>query len=291
MKGLIKIIYFILCRLFYKKADKIIVVSKYTKKLLIDKLKIKENKIEVIYNFINISDITKQTEEQLHNFENIFNNKKILISIGRLTYEKGQWCLIRGFKTLKEIFPDYKLIIIGDGNLRKYLLELSNSLQLKTYNTWDKMDLYGNYDVYFLGFQQNPFRFMKRSKLFVFTSLWEGFGLAMIEAMACGLPIISTDCYSGPREILSPSTDVFYKTKEIEKAEYGILIPEADKKKKKSNDPLTYMEKCLIEAIKEVLENDNLYEYYKEKSLKRAHDFDKNQVINKWVELIEQNKF
>ena len=290
MKGIIKIIYLILCRLFYKKADKIIVVSKYTKKLLIDKLKIKENKIEVIYNFININYITKQANEELHNFENIFNNKKTIISVGRLTYQKSQWYLIRAFKTLKEMFPNCNLVILGDGDLREYLLELSNSLQLKTYNIWDEMDLNETYDVYFLGFQENPFRFMKRSKLFVFTSLWEGFPLAILEAMACGLPVISTDCYSGPREILAPSTDVLYKTKEIERADYGILIPEADKKKKNFNDPLTNMEKCLIEAIKGVLEDENLYEYYKEKSLKRAHDFDKNHIINKWIELIEQTK-
>ena len=290
MKGVVKIIYTILCKLYYKRSDKIIVVSKYTKKLLIDKLKIKENKIVVIYNFININYITKRTKEQLQNFEDIFNNKKIIINVGRLTYQKGQWYLIRGFKKLKEIFPNCKLIIIGDGDLRKYLLKLSNALQLKTYNIWEKMDLNDNYDVYFLGYQQNPFRFKERSKLFVFTSLWEGFPLSILEAMACSLPAISTDCYSGPREILAPNTDVLYKTKEIESADYGILIPEGDKKKKNYKDPLTYMEKCLVEATKQILEDDNLYEYYKEKSLRRANDFDKKQIINKWVKLIEQTK-
>jgi glycosyltransferase involved in cell wall biosynthesis len=152
------------------------------------------------------------------------------------------------------------------------------------------MDLNDNYDVYFLGYQQNPFRFKERSKLFVFTSLWEGFPLSILEAMACSLPAISTDCYSGPREILAPNTDVLYKTKEIESADYGILIPEGDKKKKNYKDPLTYMEKCLVEATKQILEDDNLYEYYKEKSLRRANDFDKKQIINKWVKLIEQTK-
>jgi glycosyltransferase involved in cell wall biosynthesis len=288
MKGVIKIIYTILCKMYYKRSDKIIVVSKYTKKLLIDKLKIKENKIAVIYNFINVNYITKRSKEHLQNFEDIFNNKEIIINVGRLTYQKGQWYLIRGFKKIKEIFPNYKLIIIGDGDLRKYLLELSNALQLKTFNIWEKMDLNDSYDVYFLGFQENTFRFMELSKLFVFTSLWEGFPLSILEAMACSLPVISTDCYSGPREILAPNTDVLCKTKEIEKADYGILIPEGDKKKKNYDDPLTYMENCLVEATKVVLEDENLYGYYKEKSLIRANDFDKNQIINKWVALIER---
>ena len=105
--------------------------------------------------------------------------------------------------------------------------------------------------------------------------------------MSCGLPVISTDCYSGPREILAPNTDFLYKTKDIEKTDYGILIPEGDKKQKKHNDPLINTELCLIESMKLLLEDENLYKHYKEQSLKRAKDFDKKEIMNKWLETIE----
>ena len=287
MKGLIKIVYFILYKIFYKKADNIIVVSKYTKKLLIDNLKIKENKIKVIYNLIDIDSINTHKIKPLDFFEEYFKNRKVIINMGRLTYQKGQWHLLRAFKQLKDIYPDIALVLLGEGDLREYLLEMSKSLKFKTYNIWDNMNLNDNYDVYFLGFQKNPFSLMGLSKFFVFSSLWEGFPMALLEAMASGLPVISTDCYSGPREILAPNTDFLYKTKDLEKADYGILIPEGDKKYKKYNDPLIKMEISLIGAMKLLLEDENLYKHYKEQSLKRAKDFDKKEIMNKWLETIE----
>ena len=129
-------------------------------------------------------------------------NKKWIISIGRLTYQKGFDILLSAFQRIAYKYPDWQLLILGEGELR---LELENLR--------DKLGL--TYQVFLPGLLDNPFPFLKQSKLFVLSSRFEGFGNVLIEAMACGLPVISTDCPSGPREIIRNSVN-------------GILVPNED---------------------------------------------------------------
>ena len=95
--------------------------------------------------------------------------------MGRLTRPKGQWHLIRALSYVKKEIEDVKLLILGQGELKGYLKELV-----------DKLDLRNN--VEFLGYQRNPFKYIASSDLFVFSSLYEGFGNVLVEAMACGVP-------------------------------------------------------------------------------------------------------
>lgn len=108
-----------------------------------------------------------------------------------------------------------KLAILGRGELEDYLKQLACEMDLEK-------------DVYFLGFQKNPFKFISKSKIYVFPSLYEGFPNALCEAMACGVTVISSDCKSGPREILAPETNIDGETKIIEYAKYGMLLPVCD---------------------------------------------------------------
>ena len=105
--------------------------------------------------------------------------------MGRLSKPKGQWHLIRAFKKVKETIKDMKLIILGRGELEDYLKQLVEELNLEK-------------DVYFLGFQKNPFKFISKSKIYLFPSLYEGFGFPVIEAMACGIPVVCSDKASLP---------------------------------------------------------------------------------------------
>jgi glycosyltransferase involved in cell wall biosynthesis len=99
-------------------------------------LGIEEEKIKVIYNFYPIDEIRELAKEPLGSHEEIFKHP-VLITTGRLTKPKGQWYLIRVFKALKEKHKDLKLVILGEGELKDYLVKLSEELGLKTY-VWDR---------------------------------------------------------------------------------------------------------------------------------------------------------
>ncbi len=168
---------------------------------------------------------------------------------------------------------------------KDYLVKLSEELGLKTY-FWGKDELSESFDVYFLGFQQNPFKFIARSKLFVFSSLWEGFGNALVEAMACGVCVVSSDCRSGPREILAPNTDFTYQTKKPEFAEYGIIMPVFDVKYKTANEPLEEKEMMWVETVDRLLEDEGLRKNYSEKAKQSAEDFSIKKILIEWRNII-----
>jgi glycosyltransferase involved in cell wall biosynthesis len=273
----------LLVRLLYPKADLIIAVSHGVKESLIN-LGIEEEKIKVIYNPYPIDEIRELAKEPLGSYEEIFK-EPILITAGRLTKQKGQWYLLRVFKALKEKHKDLKLVILGEGELKDYLVKLSEELGLKTY-VWDRDELSESFDVYFLGFQKNPFKLIARSKLFVFPSLWEGFPNALVEAMACGVCVVSSDCRSGPREILAPNTDFNYQTQKPEFAEYGVLMPVFEVKYKTANEPLEEREIMWVETVDKLLEDESLRKNYSEKAKQRAEDFRIEKIVQEWKEIL-----
>ncbi|BAU23563.1 glycosyl transferase family 1 [Caldimicrobium thiodismutans] len=271
-------------KLLYPKADLIITVSKSIKAELEKFYGLPGEKIKVIYNPVYFNEIQEKKEALLNEYEPIFNNP-VLITAGRLTKQKGQWYLIRIFKALKKDFPNLKLVILGEGELKGYLVKLSQNLGLKTF-VWDEGRLSEDFDLYLLGFQKNPFKFIARSELFVFPSLWEGFPNALVEAMACGVPVISSDCRSGPREILAPETDFEQQTKEPEFASYGVLMPPFEVKYKEANEPLEERELMWVEVIKRFLKDEELRRGYAQRAVERAKEFDIERIVEEWRKII-----
>ncbi len=246
-KGFWTRIYNFLVKNLFNKATKIIVVSKGLSDDLIKNFGIKEEKIKVIYNPINIKRIQELSKEPLElEYQEIFKHP-IIINIGRLTEQKGQKHLIRAFKEVKKRKHDLKLVILGKGKLKPDLKLLIQQLGLEN-------------DVHLLGWQKNPYKFLSKSKLFVFPSLWEGLGIAILEAMACGLPIISSDCKFGPREILASDKGL---------VENGILVPPGN-------------EKLLAEAMIKLLNDKKLLNNLKLKGGQRAEDFNIKKIIKQW---------
>lgn len=266
----------LLVKSLYPKADVVVAVSHGVRQSLIN-LGVEKEKVKVIYNPYPIDEIKQLEEEPLGAYEQIFKHPA-LITAGRLTKQKGQWYLLRIFKALKEKHKDLKLVILGEGELKDYLVKLSEELGLKTY-VWDRDKLSERFDVYFLGFQKNPFKFISRSTLFVFPSLWEGFPNALVEAMACGVPIISSDCRSGPREILAPDTDFRFQTREPEFAKYGILMPVFEE----DNQEIV---RAWVETIKRVLTDEGLRERYSKVGPKRAEDFRIEKIVDEWRRIL-----
>lgn len=258
----------------YPRADLIISVSEEIKRDLIENYKINPDKIKVIYNSYDIEKINRLAKEEVeYEYKEIFNNP-VIITVGRLNKQKGQWHLIRAFSEVKKQIPNAKLVVLGEGNLENYLRELAKGLNI------DK-------DVHFLGFQKNPFKFIAKSKIFVLSSFHEGFPNALAEAMACGIPVISSDCLSGPREILAPDEFKFDKIKyDIDENRYGVLVPVCDGNKYGIDDPITDEEDKMSQDIIELLNDEEKCEYFAKQSVKRIKDFEVINIINEWESII-----
>lgn len=120
--------------------------------------------------------------------------QRTIMAMGRLTRQKGFDLLIEAFDRLKNLHPNWKLVIFGEGELRSELENYIRHLRLT-----DR--------VYLPGVVQSPSNALKQADIFVMPSRFEGFPNALCEAMACGLPVIATDCPSGPRDIIRDGWD------------------------------------------------------------------------------------
>lgn len=269
MSSSAKGLYGILIKLLFNKAPQIVCVSKTAAKDLVENFGIKEKKIRVIYNPLNIKEIENLALEPLKLEHQEIFEKPVIINMGRMMRQKSQWYLIRAFRGVKNTIKQAQLVILGTGELEPELNQLVKDFGLEN-------------DVHFLGWQKNPFKFLARSKVFVLSSLWEGLPYVVLEAMACGIPIISADCKSGPREILAPKTDINHEAKNIEYEEFGILTPAFDGKKRKAIDRLTKSEGFLKKAIVEILTNKKRASSLAKKSRQRAGDFDIKKNIKEW---------
>jgi len=185
----------------YHKASKIIVPSDSMKHDLAINYLIPQKKIIVINNPVDLDLIEKLAYNAVDHpwFK---ANIPLIIGMGRLTKQKGFQDLIKAVSIVAEKNIQLRLVIIGDGDEKSKLQKLVEELAMQ-----DK--------VAFLGSQANPYKYISKADIFVLSSLYEGFPNALIEAMTCGTPVISTDCKSGPSEI-------------IDHYENGILVPVGD---------------------------------------------------------------
>lgn len=274
-KGFIGKLYVFLIKKLYSKSDLIVTVSNEIGEVLMREFNIDRKRIITIYNPHNISYYRRVSKELLEKrYSKIFSNSFIFIHVGRLTEAKGQWFLIRSFKKVVEKYPNVKLIILGEGELKEKLKNLVKKLKLEK-------------NVFLLGNQKNPFKFVKNSDVFVFPSLLEGLPNTVIEALSLNNPVISSDCKTGPREILVPSLGIDKKVKYPYYGEYGILTKPFPRKfiwKTLEEEPLIEEEKMLADLMVEMIENKELRKKYS-KGLKRAKDFDTKKIIKEWVNI------
>jgi glycosyltransferase involved in cell wall biosynthesis len=257
----------------YNKADYVVAVSELIKEDLVRKFRVRRDKIKVIYNFYDLEKINELASEMIEDKYDDFFKGKVITSMGRLEHQKGQVHLIKAFSKIKQELPGIKLLIIGQGSLEKQLKGLVEFLGIAD-------------DVKFIGYTKNPFKYIKRSKLFVLTSLYEGFPNALCEAMACGVPVISSDCKSGPREILSAGKDLRREIFGIEFADYGVLVPVINNDISYNDTNLSEGEMILAIAMKKIIVDKKLWSRYSSKALQRVNDFSISSMMKKWEEIL-----
>lgn len=257
----------------YPKADRIVTVSQGIENELIRNFGCAENRITVINNGSDIEEIQRMAAELIEDrYIPFFQSERVLITHGRLVGEKNHELLLKLFSD-KGLQRTAKLVLLGDGPLRGSLIELAESLKLSTYHPWEPMEFSDRYDVYFFGYQGNPYRYLARSTCFLFPSKYEGYPLSLCEAMVCGLPIVSSNCHYGPKEILGYTGGELLK--DVQYAKYGVLLPEFDVG-------------TWVKAIKILLNDRVLLNDYKSQSLLRAESFSLSIFTDKWNALVNE---
>ena len=241
----------IITKFFFSKADEIFAVSKAATLDLRENFGIK--KAFCIYNPVDIAKITELKNADIE----IKKDKFTFISVGRLTKVKNHKILLEAMRKI-----DANLWIIGAGELENEIMNFIKEQKLEN-------------KVKMLGQKENPFAYMTKADALVLSSLSECLPCVLIEALACSLPVISTDSKSGPREIIAANSDINKILKdEIEICEYGILCPNNDAN-------------LLAKAMSEMMENSALREDLKARATLRAKDFDKNLIISEYEKVLK----
>ncbi|WP_198590557.1 glycosyltransferase [Vibrio breoganii] len=226
--------------------NKITCVSKGVEEDFVQNFLVNKKKVNVMYNPAYTSDIHELAEEKVEHpwFNSRFNT---IVSLGRLSSQKDYETLIRSFKLVTQVDTNARLFILGEGKLRDALQNLIESLGLS-----EMVDLHG--------FELNPYKYLSKADVFVLSSIYEGFGNVIVEALALNVPVISTDCPSGPAEILNDG-------------EWGRLVPVCD---------ITALSRAILDTLEEGSKD-------KMDTLDRAKEFSVERVVEKYINLIDEN--
>jgi len=191
-----------LIKRFYPWANGIVVVSQGVRDDLAQLTKIPRQRITVIYNPSVVgAEVQGKAKEPVDHPWFKPEQPPVLLAVGRLQPQKDYPMLLQAFAQVRQTQPA-RLVILGEGKERPMLEAMIKELNLED-------------DVSLPGFVMNPYAYMARASLFVLSSQWEGLPTVLIEALCCGAPVVSTDCPSGPREILR-------------NGKYGQLVPVGD---------------------------------------------------------------
>ena len=190
-----------MARFFYRHADGIVAVSQGTAEALSAAAGLPIGKIRTIYNPVVTPELLRMAKEKPGHPWLEKKKNPVIISVGRLEPQKNYSALLAAFALArKEI--ESNLLILGEGSERKKLEARANDLGISSF-------------INMPGFQPNPFSYLSHADVFTLSSQWEGLSNVIIEALACGTPVVSTNCPSGPAEILMDG-------------KYGTLVPVGD---------------------------------------------------------------
>ena len=251
-------------QLFVKRADAIICCSKEIEATVRSKYSF--DNAYTLYNLYDVEKIKEDSEGELIEWPFGEDKRHTIVAMGRDDDQKCYWHMIKAFKLAHDKVNEARLVILGAGSFDKYK-EMANALGLSD-------------SIYFAGMRKDPYKFLKRSGIYLMTSYNEGFPNALVEGMSLGLATISTNCLTGPAEILLSADDMTVERADelIEasgsylKADYGILIPLMGNNRDLDISNMSEEVIC-ADALVELLKDDALYAEYGDRAKARAKDF------------------
>lgn len=238
--------------LLYKRASRVIALSKGVKGNIIKRYKVNSDKIDIIYNPVDVGSIqSMMAQDDVDDAHRRFfqGDGKTIITAGRFHHDKDQLTLIEAFKSVREEVPGTRLAILGEGELEADLRRRTEALGLAD-------------DVLFTGFRHNPYAYFAQADLFVLSSVREGFGHVLTEALATGTPVVSTRAHPGAEEVLDGG-------------EYGLMCGPSEPK-------------ALAESISCMLKvDDGKREAIIEKGLRRAEMFHADKIVKQYERMFK----
>ena len=269
----------ILCRSLYRRASIIVAVSPEIKSELKEFLAPNSPNILTLPNPIDCRRIEANAAEHYGDYRDVLCGKRFLVSVASLTTQKNHCQMLDVFAGLL-VKPDegqaLKLMLLGDGPLREKLHDQCRRLNLEFFDAGSSQCFDDDAQVYFLGFQSNPYRLLSKARLMMLTSHWEGLPIALLEAMALGVPSVVSDCSQGIREVWNltgKSTDSSTLSQAIT-TPFGLLVP--------SNEDSKSAQEIWEEAIQQALSFGERREQMIENCQTRAQDYSIDRVTSIW---------
>lgn len=270
--------------LLYSQADLIVTVSEGIRQELHNYFNLPSRKIFTIYNFFPVQRLKELGNQKIEVDTHTLKPFRI-ITTGRLAKQKNQLPLVHIVHSLKyKHHLPIQLYFAGDGAFKSILLNECRNLNLTVQECGDLINA-GNADVVFLGYQANPFALYKYMQLFVLSSAWEGFPMALGEAMISDIPVLSADCPYGPLELLAPDW-----VEGAQKPSYpsypmytpnGILLPIPRIEEEQTIE-------IWAETIVKVVNNKGLMDDLKKSAKARMQLLDKEIKKNEWFRIVDQ---
>ncbi|HBJ0007243.1 glycosyltransferase [Escherichia coli] len=272
-KGLYGKVTTLFSKLLYKNADATVAVSEIVKKDACGLLNLDANNVELIYNGHDIDYIIDKSTDYKE-----FDTPVIdFVSVGRITYAKGHYHLLRSLAIVKETYPNVILYIVGTyekDNLKSIIDHLI-----------EKYDLYDN--VIFTGFSDNPYPYIKSAKALILSSIFEGFPGVVIESIALGTPVIATDCGGASEVLKSPDAKIKNNTGDVEITKLGVLLPKFDGIYDINLD-FSPTEKKMAQVMNDIISGK--LKFNEDFLITKANEYDIDSMMKKYTDLIEKIK-
>lgn len=271
-------------KLFTRRADLIICCSQSIERELEKQFHF--HNTTTLYNLYDVKAIQKKAKQQepdlpWGDYDAEGRKIRCMVSMGRDDDAKGFWHMLKVFSLVHGKMPQARLILMGDGSFSHYK-KLAEDLNITD-------------AIFFAGMQREPYQYLKKGEIYLLTSLREGFPNALVEGMSLGLAAVSTNCMTGPAEILLGDDDVSLLEKEKQErkefviyGEYGILIPVMSEEKDFDAGHIFEEERNMADIVLGLLEDDQKLEAYQNAAMERAQCFTYEKYVEKFLKLAEE---